>query len=114
MRWKMYRVAKKATKNTQGHCLNCKYCKVIRETIIGEKIVECTAENRCIFTEFNANHFYCVEMKGFGDMTSGERSSLEAKFNKDYQMKMFREYVNKYYPQAQARSMIKAYKEGGK
>lgn len=110
----MYRVAKKATKNTQGHCLKCKYCKVIRETIIGEKIVECTAENRCILTEFNANHFYCVEMKGFRDMTSDELYDLIAKGEKDYQTKMFREYVNKYYPKAQAQAMINARKQGGK
>ena len=109
----MYRVAKKCTKNTQEHCLKCKYCNVIRETVIGEKIVECTAENRCIVTEFNANHFYCVEMKGFSDMTSSERYSLEHKINTDYQKKMFKEYVNRYYPQEQARSMIANYNKGG-
>ena len=27
----MYRVAKKTTKKTQGHCLKCKYSKELRE-----------------------------------------------------------------------------------
>ena len=27
----MYRVAKKTTKKTQGHCLKCKHCKELYE-----------------------------------------------------------------------------------
>ena len=105
----MYRVAKKTTKNTKGHCLKCKHCKVIRKTVLDESIVECTASNSCMITEFNANHFYCVEMKGFNDMTSNERQNIENKINADYQKKMFKEYVNKYYPKAQAQNMIANY-----
>ena len=107
----MYRVAKKTTKKTQGHCLKCKYSKELRKIGGGGVIVECTAPNRCMMSEFNANDFYCVEYKGANDMTQSEKDSIAQAVRNEYSKSAFREYANKYYPKKQAKEMIKNYND---
>ncbi len=107
----MYRVAKKTTQKTQDKCLKCKYSKELSKSAGGGVIVECTAENRCILTPFNSRDFYCVEYKGANDMTESEKDAIRNAIQKEYSLKQFREYANKYYPRKQAVSMIQAYKE---
>jgi len=107
----MYRVAKKTTQRTKGKCLKCPYCKELQKIAGGGVIVECTAENRCILTPFNANDFYCIEYKGANDMTETEKDAIRKAIQKDYSKKQFREYANKFYSKKEAQRMIKNYND---
>lgn len=103
----MYRVAKKTTKNTEFKCLECKHVKA--DSLKKEKwgcMVECNAPNRCLTSKFNAKDYYCVEYKGFKDMSESEKENLHNKIMKEYSDSKFKEYVKKYYPKEQAKKMI--------
>lgn len=104
----MYRIVKKTTKNSQYHCLKCKYVELIDESRGGEgQYVRCTAENKVIRTPFNARDFYCKEFKGFNDMTPAEIESIKNNIAKKKEYKAFCEYARKYYPKKQAERMIR-------
>ena len=83
-----------------GYCLKCKHSKELRK-IAGGVIVECSAPNRCMMSEFNANDFYCVEYKGANDMTQAEKDSIAQAVRNEYLKLEFRKYANKYYPKKQ-------------
>ena len=106
----MYRVAKKTTKRTQGHCLKCKHHKEICKVSGVGTLVECIAPNKCMMTSFNANDFYCVEYKGYNEMTQSEKDALAKKIWQEKSLKDYREYV-KSYPKKFRAQMIKEYKE---
>ena len=107
----MYRVTKKTTKKTYQHCLKCKYSKELRQIAGGGVIIECTAPNRCITTEFNANDFYCIEYKGVNDMSQSEKDAIVRRINNNYAKSAFREYANKYYSKKQAKEMISLFND---
>lgn len=97
----MYRMAKKTTKKTKGYCLKCKFHKEITSVLI-----ECTAENKCFQAPFNPNDFYCIEYKGFSDMSDKKINDLADEIYSDYLRKQYAEFAKKYYPRKTAKQMI--------
>ncbi len=103
----MYRVAKRTTKRTKYKCLECKHVKP--DTYKVQKwgcMVECNAPNRCLTSRFNAKDFYCIEYKGFNDMTESDKENIRREVMNDWFDERFKEHAKKYYPKAQAKKMI--------
>ena len=103
-----YRVAKKTTIRKQCYCLKCTHCKVIDKQY---SIVKCTAPNSCFKTEFNANDWYCTEIKNLNEMDFCSREKIREKIIMDKNRKEFIKYCRKFYDKATADRKIKEYKE---
>lgn len=102
----MYRVVKKTTKKTEHACLECKFCKIIKK-MNKDVFVECLAENKCISGEFNSKYFYCVEYKGFNELSDYDIEKMQEKKRFEDSKREFRKYLNKYYTKKEATKMYK-------
>ena len=106
-----YRICKKTTKKTEYHCLKCKFCEQLTEQAYWGCKVKCKASNSAFMDEFNAKDFYCIEYKGFNEMSKDEIDSIVKHENKKRALKEYKKYCNTYYTKPQAKEMIQAFKE---
>lgn len=107
----MYRVPKKTTKKTEYTCFNCKYVEAekLERTYFG-CYVKCNAENKCFQGEFNAKDYYCVEHKGFQDMTEREKENYLKKVKQKEALAKYKECCSKYYTKEEAKLMVERFK----
>jgi hypothetical protein len=94
----------KTTKRTEYTCLACKHVKIIKKYTddyeeLTDCIVKCCAPNAAINQAFSAKYFYCIEYKGFGELTEkeiqAERDFLLEKYDDAELKKYAKTYIDK-------------------
>ena len=106
-----YRIVKKTTKKTEYFCLKCKYCEQLTEKDYWGCKVRCKAPNSAFINDFNAKDNYCIEYKGFNEMSKNELDGIIKHEAKKRALKEYKKYANTYYTKADAKVAIKEFKE---
>lgn len=103
----MYRVKKNTTKKTEFTCLNCKHFDKKSDKTDKSCYGECTAPKKVLFGEFNAKDYYCIEYRGFGEISQSEINDIVQKQREKYAKKEYERYVKTYYSKEDAKRILK-------